>query len=1204
MDLIEQLVRNPVKTAVGVILVSLFGVIAMFRMPMQLTPEVQTPTITIETRWPGASPQEVEREIVQEQEEQLKSVEGIVKLSSESMDSMGRITLEFSVGEDMQQALVKVNSRLQQVPEYPEDADEPVIQTANAADRPIAWFILGPRLPDTGDFEKYIAAHPTPAWLGEDLRAIRNDPNAGLRVLKIRELAARAEQLREILPDDRAAQTVSKEALADFAANHPRVREDLEAALQASDWRAALVPLRELAANDPDIRQLLPTAGDLEKLRRFAEDYIESRLERVDGVSNSNVFGGRDPELQVVVDPQKLAQRQITVIDVRNTLRGQNSDISAGDFWEGKRRYVVRTLGQFRDIEQVESQILAIRNGAPVYVKDVAEVRLGYKKPDGMVRRYGIACIAVNCLRETGANVLDVMEGLKKATEELNKNVLKDRGLELNQVYDETEYIYSALGLVVDNLVAGSVLTIISLLLILRSVKSTVVITITIPTSVIGAFLLLNILGRSLNVISLGGMAFAVGMVVDNAIVVLENIYRHYQLGASPFDATVRGTNEVWGAIIASTCTTLAVFLPVVLIKEEAGQLFLDISLAISFSVGLSLIIAVTLVPVATNLLFDEQMADDTLQAANETMWGRFLNTILAPFDWIGAKMVSWVAGLNHAILPSIPLRLAAVLITVLGSTALTWLFWPKVEYLPNGNRNLVFGIVLPPAGYNLDKLMQLGTQVENDLRPYWDFDPEKVDELKYPAVQDFFYVARGRQVFVGVRALEPSKAAGLVPLIRDVGSRLSGTITVAMQSSLFAQGLVAGRAIDIEITGPELPKLVGLGGEIMGMVMNPDPQTAILPNAQARPIPSLDLSNPEVHIHSKLHQSAESRIPNADLGYTVNALIDGAYASDYYLDGKKIDLVVMGKESAIQHSQDLEFLPVTTPDGTLVTLGAIAEIEPSSGPEQINRRERERAITIQVTPPDNIALQDAIERIQSGIVEKLETSGRLDGGYRISLAGTSDKLRNTWSALGGNIALACVITYLLMAALFESWLYPFVIILTVPLGAVGGVLGLYFLNIYLGWIGEPLQALDVLTMLGFVILIGTVVSNPILIVHQSLAYIVEEGMTPSEAIVETVMTRMRPIFLTSIGTVIGLFPLVMFPGPGAELYRGLGAVVLGGIFISTGLTLIVVPALFSLSLDVLVAAGLTTLPSKELPRSQDDMDEDMPVRTVVLVPK
>ena len=415
----------------------------------------------------------------------------------------------------MQEALLKVNSRLQQVREYPEDADEPVISTSSASDRAIAWFILSQRMPSREEIERFQQAH---SELAADLAPVLRASSAGLAELRLRQAAAQHEAIR---------------------------------------------------------RGLLPPEQDMAHYRKFAEDYIKAAFERVRGVSSSNVFGGRDPELQVIVDPERLASRGLTLAHVRDTLRAQNQDTSGGDIWEGKRRWVVRTLSQFTSPEQVERQVLSISDGNPVYIRDVAEVRLSYKKPDGFVRRFGRENLAINAARETGANVLEVMRGLREMNERLNAGMLKDRGLVLTQVYDETEYIYSAIGLVNENIIMGGALTVIVLMLFLHLgartflvipvlvvtaaaallihpwffaltlitvglagfwfARGALVVSLAIPVSIIGTFLLMQQLGRSLNVVSLAGLAFAVGMLVDNAIVVLENIYRHHEMGIGAF---------------------------------------------------------------------------------------------------------------------------------------------------------------------------------------------------------------------------------------------------------------------------------------------------------------------------------------------------------------------------------------------------------------------------------------------------------------------------------------------------------------------------------------------------------------------------------------------------------------------------------------------------------------------------------------------
>ena len=1089
MNLIAACVANPVKAAVGVLLLTLFGGLALLTMPVQLTPEVQIPTILVETRWPGASPQEIEQEIIQPLEENLRSVEGLTKLSSTSGNGLGSVDLEFGIGTDMDQALVKINTRLQQIRDWPIDADRPTLKTSSSSSRPIAWLILGQAAPDPALLEKAAREHPAHA---DALNRIRNARSANL----------------------------------------------------------ALYRLQKLITEAPELATLAPPEIDVTTMRRMAEDDIESRLERVPGVSGADLVGGREDELQVIVDPQLLAARQLTIDDLRQALANQNQDTSGGDFWEGKRRYIVRTIGQFRSPEQVEGVIITRRDGKPVYVRDVARVQLGMKKATGVVRRVGSSSIAVRVTRDQNANVLETMRQLRRVAADIDQNLLAPRGLSLALVYDETTYIDSAIGLVQNNIVVGGLLTIMTLLLFLRTVRPTLIVAVAIPVSIIGTFLLLSVFGRTLNVISLAGMAFAVGMLVDNAVVVLENIDTHWRRGEDRRTAAIEGSGEVWGAVLASTLTTVAVFLPVLFVKEEAGQLFGDIALAISAAVVLSLIVSVLVVPVAASVLL-KQRADATASAAERPdvaarLGQLFSNTLLGFDRFLLAK----------------PFRQLVASVAIIAAAVLTtWIMLPKVEYLPEGNRNLVFGILLPPPGYNLDELIRLGERVEERLIPYWDVDPDTPEAaaLDAPVLSDFFFVARDRSVFIGLRSVDPLAASQLVSLVRRVAGDLPGTIAVAKQSSLFEQGIGSGRSIDIEITGPQLEKLVQIGGMVMGRLQE------VTPGSQNLPKPSLDLSNPEVQLVPRLEQAADMRLDTRQLGYMVDCLVDGGYATDYFLGSDRIDLVIKGEDRFVRRTQDVRNLPVITPGGQLVPLDSVAEVlEYSSGPEQILHRERERAITVQVSPPPTMPLEEAQERIEREIVAPLEASGELAGGFRITLGGTADKLRATWDALWFNLALAGLITYLLMAALFESWFYPAVIIAAVPLGSVGGLVGLTVLNT----VGQPFgifQPLDVLTMLGFVILIGTVVNNPILIVDRTLQLIRGGDISASEAILKAVAGRIRPIFMTTMTTLLGLLPLVLIPGAGSELYRGLGAVLLGGLLVSTVVTLVLVPVLLGL---------------------------------------
>ena len=1067
MKLVDASIKNPITVAVGVILLVMFGLIALLRIPVQLTPNVDKAEITVNTIWPGASPQEVEREIIDEQEDVLKSVEGLVEMKSESFYSRGRVTLKFQVGTDPDTALLKVSNNLNQVPEYPDEAEEPVLVSSGSEQNAIAWIILE-RL--SGD-------------------------NTGI-----------------------------------------------------------------------------------ETEYQFVKDFVKPRFERIPGVAESEIYGGVEPEMQVIFDPNTLAAHDITIAEVATALSRENENISAGDFDEGKRKFIARTVGQYQSPNDVANVVIKYINGAPIYVHDIAEVRLDYAKPSATVSEKGRPTIAVNAKRQTGANVLQVMNGVRAAITEMNAGLLKERGLRLRQVYDETEYIESAINLVRQNLFVGGTLAVLVLILFLRSINSTLIIATAIPISVVGTFLMMTFFGRNINVISLAGLAFAVGMVLDAAIVVLENIDRHRGLGEGRVEAAYKGTTEVWGAVLASTLTTMAVFVPVVYVQEEAGQLFKDIAIAISCAVALSLIVSITVIPTfsAKILGFFRERRKAKLAAKHEKLSGVLANSApqsegaksskpgsgLSPFkksirflDRFSHNFTEGVANFNYRVTGSVPARVAVVVALTGFSLAMALWLSPPSEYLPEGNRNFVFSLLLPPPGYNLEELDKIGNTIVKELEPYWKDDASV--EYREPRIRNLFYVALGRIMFAGASTQDPLKARDLVPIFKKELRKIPGFYATSYQSSLFGRGITSGRTIDVDISGPDLTRLIQFGGRVFGQAMQ------LLPGSQVRPIPSLDLGNPEIQITPDRVRAASLGLAARDIGQVVDTLLDGRKVSDYQHDGKEIDLTLMGISSATKQTQDFENLLLRTADGRLVTLGSVADIRWVSGPTQINHIERQRAITIQVRPPRETPLETAMQTLENKVIGPLKKSGELGGLYNINLAGTADDLVVTRKALQWNFVLALAITYLLMAALFASFLYPLVIMFSVPLAAAGGFAGLWLVSNLIEY-----QSLDVLTMLGFIILIGTVVNNAILIVHQSLNHMRHEGMERREAIREAVRNRIRPIFMSTTTSVFGMLPLVLFRGAGSELYRGLGSVVVGGLALSTIFTLFLIPALFSLVLD------------------------------------
>ncbi len=1043
MNLIRLAIARPIAIIAAVLMILLFGLVALQTIPIQLTPDVRKPVLTITTNWFGAAPAEVEREVTNRQEEVLKGLEGLSRMVSQSQDNSSEITLEFKVGHNMDRALLLVANSLDRVSGYPEETDEPTIRTASADDQAIAWFII----------------------------------------------------------------------------------QRMEGNIR---------PIHEY--------------GD------FIEDTIKERLERVPGVARVNVFGGSERELRVTVDPKKMARYGLTVPDVVRALQGANTSISAGDITEGKRRYIVRTDSELKTPERVRAVLLrsaedpATGRLARVMLGDIADVIFGYKDPVARIRTLGEPAMAVNAIRETGANVMETMKGVRLAVAELNEVTLPEALLTLEHVYDETVYIDSAIELVQQNIWVGGTLAVIILMLFLRSFGATVIIAIAIPVSVVGSFVAMALLGRSINVVSLAGFAFAVGMVVDAAIVVLENIYRLRQSGLSRAEAAYQGARQVWGAVFVSALTTVLVFIPILIMELEAGQLFRDIAVAISVSVLLSLIIAITLIPsLASRILGrSKARAGDVLEAPRRLS--------IPIVDHFARAFVAVVMGFTRWVVRGRLRAVAVVIVVCGGSLYFSYQFLPKLDYLPEGNRNLVFGVVVPPPGYNLDTTSGIAKRIEDAVRPLWatETGPESKPGGP-PKMERFFFVTLRSRAFVGAISMEPQRAGELIDPIRIPVFREPGTFGFVSQTSLFGRAIGGGRKIDLDISGPDLETILEVAVSAVGRLFMVMPFSE---GNQMRPKPGLELGAPEVRITPNQVLLGDNGLDALELGLTVDAFNDGLRVDEITIGGKRFDLMLTGPEKSIGQTQDISSLPVVTRDGTILPVGALADILVTEGPTLIRHVERERTVTLEIRPAASVPLEVAMETLEQSVIGAL--SNNLPPGVTMHLSGTADQLTKTWDAMVLNLILAIVIVYLIMAVLFESFVYPFIIMLSVPTAAAGGVLGLLLINM------DRFQPLDMLTVLGFVILIGIVVNNAILMVHQSLHHMREDDMAVQDAILAATRNRIRPIFMSTATSVVGMLPLVLFPGAGSELYRGLGSVVVGGLALSAILTLLIIPPMMT----------------------------------------
>lgn len=1032
MDIVRFSIKNPVTVLVGVILILLFGIIGLYALPYQLSPTVTEPQISVTTTWPGATPYDIEREIIEEQEKVLKGIPKLVTMESSSFNGQGEITLKFQIGTDVDSALLRVSNKLNEVPEYPENVDRPIINASGADTSPIIWLVL-------------------------------------------------------------------------------KTKDDN------------------------------PT--DIDEYKTFFEEEVRQYLERVPGVADLFVFGGTESEMHVVVDPERLAAHKLTLDQFVDILNQENVNVSAGNMQVSRREYRIRTTGEYQSPEEIENVVLTSTGQRRIKVKDVADVHFDFETNTVAMLHNGSKGIVCGIKPEPDANVLEVTDAMERVVAELNEGLLAGRGLFYDWTYDQRPYINGAIDLVKQNILVGGTLAIIVLLVFLRRISSTVIVTVAIPISIIGTFMFMSFLGRNLNVISLAGISFSVGMLVDAAIVVLENIDRHRSMGKGAFVAAYDGAKEVWGAVLASTLTTVAVFLPVVFMEEEAGQLFKDIAIAITSAIMLSLFVSVSVIPMLSNQFF--QYSDKRKLAKGKKLHQKRQSRGIIPR--IGGMLNSGMMGLVRLSLKNWATRLATIGVVLGAAVLIVVTLWPKMEYLPTGNRNLIINILIPPPGLSYEERMDIGRYIYDRLDPF--IDQEHVGDL--PGIASTFYVGAPQIMLFGVISTQEQEARKLIDPLMGIIHSIPGMYGVSLQAGIFEDRIGGGRSIDVDLTGAEIEKLIAAGGAMYGAI------SQAVPGSRIRPEPSLELLFPEVKIIPNRERLRAADLSTRALGIALDILMDGREIGDFKQEGqRKIDLVVRASREDIRTPEQLYEALVVTPEGRSIPVSSLAALERTTGITEIRHLERRRTVTLQVTPPETVPLQSAMETIENGVVPKLREQGLFEG-VTFHMSGAADKLTETRDAMQGNFLLAVFITYLLMAALFGNFIYPLVIMFTVPLAAVGGVLGLTLQSIFIA----P-QSLDVLTMLGFVILIGVVVNNAILVVHQSLNNIREGGMQHKDAVLEAVRTRIRPIYMSATTSVFGMLPLAVMPGPGSELYRGLGSVVLGGLALSTVFTVFLVPAL------------------------------------------
>ncbi|MBM4367178.1 MAG: efflux RND transporter permease subunit [Deltaproteobacteria bacterium] len=847
-------------------------------------------------------------------------------------------------------------------------------------------------------------------------------------------------------------------------------------------------------------------------LRDLADEVISPRIRRVDGVAGLIVSGGAEREMHVRTDFDVLSRLQLSVRDILAALTRDNANARGGPLTAGKREYAVRTTARAESAEELESIVIRRDESGTIRVGDVAEVVAEPGLQPSIMRLTGVPGVALGVQRRTGANVPSTTRGVLEAVNELHAQ-FEAQGFpaRMRVLYSEQDYIDEALAGALGNIAGGALLSLGVLWWVLRSWRAVGVVALAQPLAVLGVFPVLWALGRSLNIITLAGLAFAVGITIDNAIVVVENVYRLRQAGRPPVDAALEGTREVAGAMLAATLTNVCVFAPVIFLGGEAGQIFRDLALSISVACALSLLAVLTVVP-ALAARGIGTVREDAGPGGFARAYGRVIDAVTSRRPWARLAVIGGALSLSCA----------GVFLV------------PDASYLPEGNRNLILTVARPLPGTSPAAAAEL-------LRP---IEEELVDD---PRIGRTFVVFNTRFSAMGLTLLPPHSAPG--PFAEFLGELRGRTARIPGFRFLFPRRASIfndpGRQFEVRVVGPDLGELVKTAGQIQAKLASIDGIVSVRSNYEA--------GTPEIHVEPDRRRLAELGLRPADLAVAVEAAVGGRRVGTFLDAGEEIDLVVLGPDAYREDPRALASVPVAPG----VRLDAVARVVEGSGPVAIPHFDQQRAVTLSVNVGEGLPLGHAIEQAQAEVFAPFRAS--LPPGYAILLGGTADRLDETLDGLAHSFGWAVLIVYLLLVALYRSWGAPVVILTAVPLAVCGALLALAAVNVV------SRVEFDTIAMLGLVLLCGVIVNTSILIVSQAQNF-VDHGMSPADALRESSVTRLRPILMSAITSVVGMLPLAAGTGSGTELYRGLGVVMVGGLLLGTVMVPLVVPATLALS--------------------------------------
>lgn len=1035
--MIEALIRHKHVTIVAVLILCLLGIAAALKIPVQMIPDLEVRTISVQTNWPGATPQDIEKEILVEQEEYLRTVPNLQRMESSASNGQASIELDFPFGIDVTETLILVNNALSQVPNYPDNVDQPRIFAASFSSNAFMYFRVAP------------------------------------------------------LPDN-------------------------------------------------------PKNIDMVRMRDYIEDNVRPRMSSVAGVSQVEVSGGAQRQVRIQLNREALSNYGLTVTDVQQTLQRRNVDTSAGELEQNKRRYLLRTVGRFDSLEEMERTIIERNGDRIIRLKDVARIDLNHFETSSESWFKDEQVLSLQVKRESGSNVIDIKYAMLEEVERINDELLHPAGMQIILNSDDVRYVEASIQNVLFNLALGALFATLVMYGLMRSSRATLIAVIGIPICTLAGFIGLLLLERTINVISLAGIAFAIGMTLDNTIVVLESIELERQKGASPKKAAVLGVQRVWTAVLASTLTTVMVFLPILFIVQEAGQLYSDIAIAISSAIIASMAVSVTLVPLLSAYFPAKAKTDVT------------------------DKLLSSVDKMTESTLASKRRQLLTVGTTFVAVIA-TWLILtPPAEYLPEGEEAKTFASMNAPPGYNLQTMSAIGDEIRAIFDPALITESNEVqspDGLTIPALKTISYSVSPTNMRIIAETRNPDRIEELMDAITTVYERYPGMRAFATKGSIISSNDGGTRSINVDVGGTDLAEVYNAARAIYSRA------ESVFGNPRIQSNPSsLTLQQPLLEIKPNFERLAEINSDAQSLGFAVAALTDGAFVGEFFQGDDKIDMYLFSQDETNVKPDDLNNMSVFQYQGRPLPLSALAEVKETVDTSTVRRVDSRRTVTLNIIPPDDVPLESGVQTVQEEVIQHLREQGVIDKDITTQLSGAADQLAETQTALSQNYLLSVAIVYLLMVAIFAHWGYPLLIMLTIPMGISAGILGLALMNgvgDLLPLLGmKPLsQSFDMITMLGFLILMGTVINNPILVVERAVYLRDKENYPLIDAIKEGLRSRVRPITITTLTTLCGIAPLVFIPGEGTELYRGVGIIVMFGLIGAAVVTIVTLPALSALLL-------------------------------------